>query len=203
MKRYQYGWILLFTAAALSAMACGLLSDIADKAQKVENAAGTARALATAGQDIITQVSGSGVMQTALAYATKAEESGLVETMQAAITTIPGQSSDIKSTAEAIITQGAYGQAPPNIPIFPGEISAFFGSSSLVTYAAPTDVQAIVDFYRQQMPVYGWEPGGETTVITSSYAVLGYQNPSQRVTITISAAPLTSESLVVISVFNN
>ncbi len=203
MKRYQYGWILLFTAAALSVMACGLLSGIADKAQQVENAAGTAKALATAGQEIVTQVSGSGVMQTALAYATQAEESGLMETAQAAIATLPGQSADIKATAEAVITQGAYGQAPADIPLFPGEIGAFFGSSSLVTYTAPTDVQSIVDFYRQQMPVYGWASGGETTVITSSYAVLSYQNASRRVTITISATPLTSESLVVISVFSN
>ncbi len=203
MKRYQYGWILLFMGAAFSIMACGLLSDLADKAQQVENAAGTAKALATAGQEIVTQVSGSGVMQTALAYATQAEESGLMETAQAAIATLPGQSADIKATAEAVITQGTYGQAPANIPIFPGEINAFFGSSSLVTYSAPTNVQSIVDFYRQQMPVYGWAPGGETTVITSSYAVLSYQNASQRVTITISATPLTSESLVVISVFSN
>ena len=201
MKTYRYGWILLFAAAALAAMACNVLGDIAEKAQQVENFAETAQALATAGQGIVTEVEGSGLVQTALAMATQAEESGLLETMQAAVTSIPEYSADIKATAEAAVTQGSYGEAPANIPLPPGDVNNFFGSDSLVTYSTPSSVNELVDFYRQEMPYLGWEPGEDTTVLTSTYALLAYKNTSQHATITITSNPLNDESLVVISIF--
>jgi 2-hydroxychromene-2-carboxylate isomerase len=145
MKTYRFGWLLLLLIAAFSAIACNAIANIANRAQQVESAAQTAQALATAGQEIITQVQGNEIMQTA-------EASGLLETMQAAVTDLPGQSANIKATAETVLTQGAYGEAPSNIPLVYGEINEFFGSESMVTYTTPMALQEVVDFSANKCP---------------------------------------------------
>ncbi|MBC8506671.1 MAG: hypothetical protein ISR58_09855 [Anaerolineales bacterium] len=191
MKTYQFGWIILLILAVL---ACTAVSDVAEKAAQVESAAQTAQALATAGQNIISTVEGSGIVQTADAM-------GLFETMQAAITDIPEEGSNLVATAQVVITEGAYGEAPSNIPVVGGEISDFFGSSSLVSYTTPMDLGDAVDFYRNAMPNYGWNVGDDTTVLTSTYAVLSYKNADQRCTITLSKNPLNDDTIVLISIF--
>jgi len=191
MKTYRYGWLILLLIAAL---ACNAVGDVAEKAGQVESAAKTAQALATAGQEIITQVEGSGIVQTA-------EAMGLMETMQAAITDIPEESSDIVATAQAVLTEGAYGEAPSNIPLVGGEVNDFFGSNSLVSYTTPMDLDDVVDFYRDAMPNYGWDTGDDTTVLTSTYAVLSFKNADQRCTITLSLNPLNGDTIVLISIF--
>lgn len=197
MKIYRYGWIALLV---ISALACDAIGNIAERANQVESAANTAQALATAGQEFITQVEGSGIMQTAEAMATDVEESGLMETMQAAVTGIPEESSNIIATAQVVITEGAYGEAPSNIPLVDDEIGDFFGSSSLVSYTTPMDLEKVIDFYRQAMPLYGWETGDETTVLTSTYAVLSFKNADQRCTVTLSINPLNGDTFVLISI---
>ena len=191
MKTYRYGWLILLLIAAL---ACNAVGDVAEKAGQVESVAKTAQALATAGQEIITQVEGSGIVQTA-------EAIGLMETMQAAITDIPEESSDIVATAQAVLTEGAYGEAPSNIPLVGGEVNDFFGSNSLVSYTTPMDLDDVVDFYRDAMPNYGWDTGDDTTVLTSTYAVLSFKNADQRCTITLSLNPLNGDTIVLISIF--
>ena len=191
MKTYRLGWLILLL---ISALACNAVSDVAEKASQVESAAKTAQALATAGQAIITQVEGSGIVQTA-------EAMGLMETMQAAITDIPEESSDIIATAQAVLTEGAYGEAPSNIPLVGGEISDFFGSSNLVSYNTPMALEDVVDFYRNAMPNYGWDTGDDTTVLTSTYAVLSFKNADQRCTVTLSLNPLNGDTIVLITIF--
>ena len=191
MKTYRYGWLILLLIAAL---ACNAVGDVAEKAGQVESVAKTAQALATAGQEIITQVEGSGIVQTA-------EAIGLMETMQAAITDIPEESSDIVATAQAVLTEGAYGEAPSNIPLVGGEVNDFFGSNSLVSYTTPMDLDDVVDFYRDAMPNYGWDTGDDTTVLTSTYAVLSFKNADQRCTITLSLNPLNGDTIVLISIY--
>lgn len=194
--------LLVASLLVAISLACSL-SGIEQKARQVESAAQTAQALATAGKEALSTVEASGLAQTAVALATQAEEKGLWETAQAAITALPQQSADLKATAEAVITQGAYGQAPPNIPVFPGEVSAFFGSNSLVSYTAAANVQTVIDFYRQQLPVYGWQPTGNVSVITSTHASLVYENATQRLNVAITAAPGNAgQSLVVINIFS-
>ncbi|MBC8497011.1 MAG: hypothetical protein H8D37_05055 [Chloroflexi bacterium] len=191
MKTYRYGWLILLLIAAL---ACNAVGDVAEKAGQVESAAKTAQALATAGQEIITQVEGSGIMQTA-------EAMGLMETMQAAITDIPEEGADIIATAQVVLTEGAFGVAPSNIPLVGGEVNDFFGSNSLVSYTTPMDLDDVVDFYRDAMPNYGWDTGDDTTVLTSTYAVLSFKNADQRCTITLSLNPLNGDTIVLISIF--
>ncbi|MBM3145845.1 MAG: hypothetical protein FJ010_12940 [Chloroflexi bacterium] len=191
MKIYRYGWLILLLLAAL---ACNAVNDIAEKAGQVESAAQTAQAFATAGQEILTQVEGSGVVQTA-------EAMGLMETMLAAITDLPKESTDMMATAQAVLTEGAFGETPSNIPVVSGEVNDFIGSSNLVSYTTPMDLQDVVDFYRDEMPNYGWSAGDDTTVLTSTYAVLSFENASQRCTVTLTVNPLDGSTVVVISIF--
>jgi len=191
MKIYRFGWLILLI---ISTLACNAIGNVAEKARQVESAAKTASALATAGQEIITQVEGSGIVQTA-------EAMGLLETMQAAITVIPEEGADIVATAQVVLTEGAFGEAPSNIPLVDSEVNDFFGSNSMVSYTTPMDLEDVVDFYRDTMPNYGWETGDDTTVLTSTYAVLSFKNADQRCTVTLSINPLNGSTIVLISIF--
>ncbi len=192
MKAFRYIWLFVLLLAVL-ACTCNMGS-IAERAQQVESAAQTAQALATAGQEIISTVEGSGIVQTADAM-------GLMETMQAAITDLPEEGSNLIATAQVVITEGAYGQAPPNIPLVGGEINDFFGSSSLVSYTTSMNLDDVIDFYRNAMPNYGWSTGDDTSVLTSTYAVLSFMNADQRCTVTLSVNPLNDDTIVLISIF--
>ncbi|MEA3350590.1 MAG: hypothetical protein U9Q82_08225 [Chloroflexota bacterium] len=206
LKNYRYGWIFLLLSLLLGAIACGGLGNAAEQAENLEHAAQTAQAIATTGQGLATQAEGyatqiseSGLIQTGEALVTEAEESGLISTMQAAITQLPEQSSDVKATIDVVLTQGAYGEAPPDIPIVDGEKEQFFGSDNLVSYTTPLSFQEVLGFYRDQMPDYDWQPGDGTTTETPIYAILYYQNPHQRVTINISDKDNETIVIVIIS----
>lgn len=208
MRFYRHGWILLLIIAALTVIACSTLTGIAEKAQSAENAANTIQAIATTGKGIATQMQGmatqlgeSGIMQTAEALAADLGESGIMETMQVMVTQIPGQSSDIQATVNAVLTQEAYGEAPSNIPVIDAQLSYFLGSASLVTYNTTLNFQHVLNFYRAEMPEYGWQDGDTTSVETSTSAKLSYQNADQRATITLSVNPVNGETLVLINIF--
>ncbi len=200
MKSFRFVWIFLIILSAFTLLACNAIANIARRAEQIESAAQTAQALATSGQEIVSTVQGSGIMQTAAAMATKAEEEGLMETVQAAVTKIPEQGANIKATAEVVLTQGGYGQVPPNIPLVYGEVNDFFGSNSLVTYTTPIGLQEVVDFYRQTMPAHGWDIGSDTTVLTSGYAILSYGNSVEKATITLSKNPFNGDTIVLINI---
>ncbi|MBT3389872.1 MAG: hypothetical protein HN413_05625 [Chloroflexi bacterium] len=202
MNKYRYGWLLLLVFAALLALSCNAIGDIAEKAGQVESAAKTAAALATAGQEFMTQVEGSGMIQTAEALATLAEESGLLSTVQAAVTEIPGDSADAVATLSVVITQGAYGEAPDNIPLVNDELNNFFGNANLVSYTTPMGFQNVVDFYTAQMPAYGWSANENDSTSSPSYAVLAYEGGSEKATVTISTNPLGNETIVLINIFH-
>ena len=209
MKIYRYGWILLLLFAAFSVIACSTLSELAEKAQSAENVANTIQAMATTGQEIATQaqglatqIGGSGVMQTAMAIATEFDDSGLKGTLEVMLTQVPGQSSDIQSTIGVVLTQGAYGEAPSNIPIIDGQLTAFFGSPNIVTYNTSISFQDVLNFYRTEMPEYGWKDGDATSVETSTSAKIPYENANQRVSITISINPLNNETIVLVNIYS-
>ncbi len=202
MNKYRYGWPILLMFAALLAISCSAISDIAEKAGQVQSAARTAAALATAGQEIITQVEGSGILKTVEAAATFAEESGLIATVQAAMTEIPGEASDAIATLGVALTQGAYGEAPANIPLVNAEMNNFVGSESLVSYTTPLAYQSVVDFYQAEMPVDGWTKDDNNSVSSLSYTVLAYGNAAETATVTISTNPLGGETIVLINIFH-
>jgi len=59
----------------------------------------------------------------------------------------------------------------------------------------------VIDFYRNAMPNYGWSTGDDTSVLTSTYAVLSFMNADQRCTVTLSVNPLNDDTIVLISIF--
>ena len=109
---------------------------------------------------------------------------------------------NIQATINAVLTQGAYGNAPSNIPVIDGQLSYFFGSPILVTYNTTFDFQYVLDFYRTEMPKYGWEDGNTTKVETSTSAKIPYQNADQRATISLSINPVNNETIVLINIIS-
>lgn len=200
MKNTKFSWALLLLILMIGALACNAISNIGERARQIESAAKTAQALATAGQEIITQVEGSGIMQTAEAMATKVEESGIKETIQVVVTE---QGSNVKATVDVVLTQGSYGQAPSNIPQMYGEVNDFFASDSLISYTTPMALPEVANFYKSQMPAYGWFTSDEATQETSNYALIAFQNNNQRALITLSLNPLNKHTIVIITIFGN
>lgn len=200
-KRYPTQSMLVLMILFLGALACGGLSGVAERAEDVEHAAQTAQAIATQGGEIATQISESGLVQTGEALATEAADSGVVATLQAVASEIPGQVVDAQATIDIVLTEGAYGEVPPNIPLVDAQRDNFLGSSSLVSYTVALPFEQVLDFYRQEMPDYGWEPGEESNKVTPKFAKLFYQNPHQRVVVTISAPSPEDETLVLINIY--
>lgn len=200
-KTNPFRWALILMILFIGALACGGLSEVAESAQKVEHAAQTAQAIATQGGELATQLSESGFIQTGEALGTNVAESGIAATLQAAVAEIPGQSADAQATMDVVLTEGAYGEAPPNIPLVDAEMENFFGSASIVSYTVALSFEQVLEFYRLEMPDYGWESANQGNVVTPTFAKLAYQNPHQRVDVTISAASPTSETLVMINIY--
>jgi len=201
LKTTSYRWALALMILFFGALACGGISDMAESAEKMEHAAQTAQAIATQGGEIATQLSESGFIQTGEALATDLAESGIAATLQSAVAEMPGESADAKATMDVVLTQGAYGEAPPNIPLVDAEMANFFGSASLVSYTTALPFEQVLEFYRREMPDYGWESGSDGNVVTPEFAKLVYQNPHQRVDVTISANSPASETLVMINIY--
>jgi len=209
MKIYRYGWILLLLTAAFSVIACSTLTELAEKAQSAEDVVNTIQALATTGQEIATQVEGiatqvgeSDVMQTAMALATEFDESELMKTLEVVLTQAPEHGADIQATINTVLTQGAYGEAPSNIPLIDGELTYFFGSPNVVAYKTPHDFQYVLNFYRTEMPKFGWEKSDATSVETSTSAKLPYENADQRASVTLSINPANNETIVLINIIS-
>lgn len=216
---FQLAWGLGFLV--LASLACNLVSGIGDRVSDVQ---GTAQFVATdiqagrevfaTGRAIATQVLGSELVQTAQALATR-EGPGLLATAQAFATeegpelqeTIQAfatqEGPGLEGTARALATQLAVnGQAPDDIPTIPGEKENFFASEQLISYLTPLGFQEAVDFYEQQMPVYGWMKVDATSFTIGDTAVLNYEKSDRAAAITITANPGTSQAFVIISILN-
>lgn len=200
-KTNPYRWALLLMLLFIGALACGGLSQVAESAEKLEQAAQTAQAIATQGGELATQIGESGVVQTGEALATGLDESGIFETFQAAVSEIPGQSADAKATMDVVLTEGAYGEAPPNIPLVDADMENFFGSPELVTYSVTLPFDQVLAFYRREMPEYGWESANRGNILRPDFAKLFYQNPYQSAEVTINKNTPTGDTLVMINIY--
>jgi hypothetical protein len=199
--------LYLFTGFLLSlTLACNLISNVSNQVNEVKDTAvsvatqvgegqkwlGTAKAVAT-------EVGNSGLLETAQVYATQVGESGFLETAQAYATENgPG----MIETAKAIATQipSNTGEIPDDIPVVPGENEELFGSNELVSYTTGMDFNAVVDFYKTEMPNNGWEKGDQDSLETSNIAYLYFKKQNRSASVVISINPLTSKTLVVITI---
>lgn len=202
-------WVLL---------SCNFLTGLNQDYQEVR---GTAQAIATQAEQIITQaqsiatqISESDAMATARAIATKegpalvgtaqalatqAAEEGYLQTAEAFITSQP---KELIETLQAIATRVVHPSGvPEDIPMIAAEsMTNLYASESLISYYAALDYPTMVAYYKASMPVMGWEPATSGNMETDTAAVLRYRKPDRTATITLTANPLTDQTIVLIAV---
>jgi hypothetical protein len=141
---------------------------------------------------------GPGLEQTIQAFATN-QGPGLEQTVQAFITQdVPG----LAGTVQAFATQSGSttGQAPEDIPLVEGNKTSLVTSESFVTYFTSMDFKSVVSFYEAQMPVNGWTKVDNESVQNANSAVLVYDKPSRKATVTLGVNPTDNTTVVVITI---
>jgi hypothetical protein len=176
--------------------------------QKVNSVEGTAVAIVTGISEIIhaggslietaqaIQTQKASIIETARAIATQGAP--LVATIQAATTHHPG----LVQTAKALVKQEVpSGDLPGDIPIFhPDEVDNFFASSQYVFYTCQVEYTQILDFYKIEMPVNGWQYLVDDSQEYAQAAQLSYSKDTRIATVNLSRNPLNDSSVVVINI---
>lgn len=185
-NKYKLIWII--SLLVVTALACNFLSGLS---QDIGGAKGTAQALVTQAQGFATQAEGlataaeeSGVLKTAQAFAT--QEGGKVAGTVVALAT-EAEKSGFLETAQAFATNGfSMGETPTDIPVMDGEqASDFFGSKDVVSYSTDNDLQAVIDFYKTQMPENGWSPVPDGNMESDRAAILKFEKSERSATVTL------------------
>ena len=163
-NKFRIGWAIALSALVTMACTCGLLSGLGQ--------AGDA-------------------LQTAQALASEVATSGILETIQAVAT--EGENSPYVLTAEALATQAgggggglSFGEAPPDIPVIEDH-DQFFGSNEVVSYFTKVDYKTALEFYKKEMAAQEWKEADGSTE-TDNVAVLYYDKPNRKATVTISVS---------------
>lgn len=201
-----------------TAMACNSLTAIGEDYEEVRS---TAESIATQAQKMITQAQGiateigesetlataqaiatqegSALIATGQALATQAAEGGFLGTAQAIITQ---ESGGLVATIQAISPDAFIpGGQPEDIPLLAEETrSQFFANASIVSYITSVDLQTAIDIYKTAMPFNGWEAVSEGTVETDSAAILQYTKTDRVATVSLTASPLASQTIVLITI---
>jgi hypothetical protein len=206
------------TTFLVLALACNSLTGLGEDYEAVrgtaESIATQAQAMITQAQGIATEISESDALATARAFATQegppliatgealatqAAEEGFLETVEAYLTQEPG---DLLATVQSLATESLpAGQPPDDIPVLARETrSQFFANAYIVSYAATVDLPTAVDFYKTSMPFNGWEPLAEGSMETENAAILRYAKFERIATITLTASPLTRQTVILITI---
>jgi hypothetical protein len=218
MNKIAFQLILISLVILIVALACNSLTSLGEDYEQVrgtaESIATQAQAMITQAEGIVTEIADSNALATARAIATRegpplvatgealatqAAEQGFLETVESFITQEPG---DLLGTAQALATDvfSTDGQ-PEDIPLLAEETrSQYFANSSIVSYAASIDFPTAVDFYKTSMPFNGWEQLSEGNVETESAAILRYTKPDRIATVTLTASPLTRQTVILITI---
>ena len=209
-NQFKLVWILIVLVGL--SLACESLSAIGDD---YNQARGTAGAIATQAQGIITQAEGiatqivdSKAFETVQAIATqqgpayqalatKAADEGYLQTAEALITQ---GSSELLPTFQAVATQYLFrGPPPDDIPIISdGELTNLLTNQSTISYYVTVDLPQVVDFYQTTMPEHDWVDVTDSNLIKTDAAVLKFFKPEQVATITLTANPISQQTVVLI-----
>jgi hypothetical protein len=141
---------------------------------------------------------GPGLQQTIQAFATN-QGPGLEQTVQAYLTQdVPG----LAETVQAVATQSGSttGQAPEDIPLVEGDKTSLVTSETFVTYFTSMDFKSVASFYETQMPVNGWTKVDNESIQNANSAVLVFDKPSRKATVTLGVNPTNNSTVVVITV---
>ncbi len=164
----------------------------------------TARAVAT---------ENPGVLETAKAFLTEGlpelgqtleaaatDHPELVETMKAAATDQP----ELVETMKALATRyaggaGAEEDIPADVPLVDrGSIKNLYVAGSLITYNTTQEFKTVLDFYKAQMPVNGWQASDTGNFETEGTAMLSYQKGDRSATLIITGNAENNQVSVVI-----
>ena len=216
MYKYQFKFVWLLIVMVGLSLACESLSAIGDD---YNQARGTAGAIATQAQGIITQAEGLATqivdskafetvqaiatqqgpayIATGQALATKAADEGYLQTAEALITQ---GSSELLPTFQAVATQYLFrGPPPDDIPIISdGELTNLLTNQSTISYYVTVDLTQVVDFYQTTMPEHDWVDVTDSNLIKTDAAVLKFFKPEQVATITLTANPISQQTVVLI-----
>jgi hypothetical protein len=195
--KYFFRYMLLISLIVAATMGCKLIENVRSTVQL----ASTGVAVATDIGGMITQIVPPGMEQTVQAG---------MPTIQSAITemapTIESAITEIAPTLEAVQTQvyTSPEQAPADIPIMPGETSAFVGSPQAISYVTKAEFSKVVDFYKAEMPNKGWKSvdsgtGPSAAVPGMSNAELHFEKDTRKATVVITEIPFVGQTTVVIN----
>jgi hypothetical protein len=122
-------WLMAAFMLTAIACSCGAVSQAQEGVQ-------TAQAISTQAQGLATDIEDSGIVETAQAAAT----AGLFETAAAAGTAVEGATS---------------GEVPDDIPIYP-ENAGVQVIAGVISYQAHADLATVTEFYKTEMVNNGW-----------------------------------------------
>ena len=194
MHKNRYKILLLLTMLVGFSLACESLSAIQ---QDYNEARGTAEAIATQADEIITQAKGiatqigdsaavgtaraiateqgPAVIATGQAYATLAAEEGYLQTVEALATK---GANELLPTIQAAATQYLFpGASPDDVPVISsGDVTNLFANQSTVSYIVDISVPEMVSFYRREMPEMSWLDDSEDDFIKEQAAFLKFSS---------------------------
>ncbi len=190
-----FRWILLISLVVAATLGCTLVTRIREGIELV----GTGRAFATDIGSFATEFIPPGINETAMAFVTQVEESGVLETAQAAITVnAPGLGETVQAVSTQVYTSPE--DAPADIPLYEGEKSAFIGSPQSVSYFADAEFQDVVDFYKREMPANGWQLKGTEKVTGDTMFEAEYEKEDRSAVVVVTQVPFVGQTTVVISI---
>lgn len=175
---FRWGWAVVLLSMATLACTCGLVSGLTQAGDALQTAQALGTELATSGalETVQAVVTEGGLEQTAEAFATEVESGGFAE------------------TAEAIATQSAggggvtFGDVPADVPVLE-DPKDLFGMESIVSYSTSLEYNAVLEFYKKEMPANGWTVDtSQTSVETTDAAVLYYVKDGRAATVTLSTS---------------
>jgi len=163
--------------------------------------------LETAGSFVLEE--GQSLAGTVQAFAT--QNPGLLETARAAVEergeTVLGTAQalatdrpDLVETAKAMLSAGTGPQSPiPDIPVLSTKpIEIHYSSGEALSYSTEIPYQETIDFYKAEMPAYGWELDTAASFEEPDMASLVYTRTGRSATITISISEATGQTMVMI-----
>jgi len=175
--------VSLFLTLNLGCQLFSTLGGLKSTAESVATVVNTGREFLGTGEAFVTEVVGSGAVETAKAFVTQ-EVPILKETAQAIATDVFATPSDV----------------PEDIPIMEGKKSAFVGSARAISYIVERDFLAVLDFYQEEMPAKGWTKVEYGTVTTDTQAELHFEKGERSVIIIIAQVPFTAKTMVVVTI---
>jgi hypothetical protein len=187
--------LLFISLVVATSLACQLVDTIHTGAEVV----GTGQAVATEIGAFATEFIPGGIDETAIAVITEVNPGGILETAQVAITE---KAPLVGKTMQAVVTEvyTSPEEAPPDIPVMDGEKSAFIGSPESVSYFINTELQDVINFYRQQMPVKGWQEKVSDGFSNADIVKIKYQKENRTATIVLTQIPFVGQTTVVITI---